>query len=281
MAVIVTKLCLPGLRGAPHALGRSPRVGAQRRCPSETLGRLRGARSVGPNSVASLPRTGADSRCARPVSASLPRQRLRAPTRGDRPNAGGAPRSAGGAARPAARAETRSARACRSGNAGSVRDDNASAVRSSGCADLTVPAGTAIEIASAEAAVARTGTVAASIGTVAATTAVLPANATTVLAMVWAARPGCACAQPRSAAAPAARAARAVHHFRGDCPSGARAASAASFAAPAGAASITGHPREAGASTEAPWAGGPRLCLRRPGYAPPHRRCVRRHGELK
>jgi len=47
----------------------------------------------------------------------------------------------------------------------------------------------------------------------------------------------------------AARAARIVHHSRGDCPSGARAASAASFAAPAGAASIAGHPREAGAST--------------------------------
>jgi len=92
---------------------------------------------------------------------------------------------------------------------------------------------------------------------------------------------GAPCAQPKSAAAPAARAARAVHHSRGDCPSAARAASAASFAAPAGAASITGHPREAGASTEAPWAGGPRICLRRPGYAPPHRRCVRRHGELK
>ena len=60
---------------------------------------------------------------------------------------------------------------------------------------------------------------------------------------------GAPCAQPRSAAAPAARAARIVQHSRGDCPSGARAASVASFAAPAGAASIAGHPREAGAST--------------------------------
>ncbi len=47
------------------------------------------------------------------------------------------------------------------------------------------------------------------------------------------------------------------------CLSGARAASAASFAAPAGAASIAGHPREAGASTGTRTAAGPRLCSRR------------------
>jgi len=40
---------------------------------------------------------------------------------------------------------------------------------------------------------------------------------------------GAPCAQPRSAAAPAARAARAVHHSRGDCPSGARASERSEF----------------------------------------------------
>jgi len=68
---------------------------------------------------------------------------------------------------------------------------------------------------------------------------------------------GVPCAQPRSAAAPAARAARIVHHSRGDCPSAARVASVASFAAPAGAASIAGNPREAGASTRRACGRGP------------------------
>ncbi len=78
---------------------------------------------------------------------------------------------------------------------------------------------------------------------------------------------GAPCAQPRSAAAPAARAARIVHHSRGDCPSGARAASAASFAAPAGAASIAGHPRVAGASTR-------RACGRQGQRLAGHRACA-------
>ena len=46
-----------------------------------------------------------------------------------------------------------------------------------------------------------------------------------------------------------AREARIVRLTRGDCLSGARAASVASFAAQAGVPSIAGHPREAGAST--------------------------------
>jgi len=40
---------------------------------------------------------------------------------------------------------------------------------------------------------------------------------------------GTPCAQPRSAAAPAARAARIVHHSRGDCPSGARGSERSEF----------------------------------------------------
>ncbi len=56
-----------------------------------------------------------------------------------------------------------------------------------------------------------------------------PATAATLAAKACA---GCgrrACAQPRSAAAPAARAARAVHHSRGDCPSAARASERSEF----------------------------------------------------
>ena len=55
------------------------------------------------------------------------------------------------------------------------------------------------------------------------------AHATTLPAKVRAVRRGRACAQPRSAAATAARAARAVHHSRGDCPSAARASERSEF----------------------------------------------------
>ncbi len=75
---------------------------------------------------------------------------------------------------------------------------------------------------------------------------------------------GRACAQPRSAAAPArARSARRPH-FRGVCPSGASEARAASYAAPAGAASIAGNPpRSGGLRTQAPAVDDPCLCARR------------------
>ena len=90
----------------------------------------------------------------------------------------------------------------------------------------------------------------------------LPARTATLPAEVRAARRRRACAQPRSAAVPA----RARSALRtSDSPRLSERSSRSErseFRGGAGAASIAGHPRAAGASTGTTAAGGPRLCPR-------------------
>jgi hypothetical protein len=79
-----------------------------------------------------------------------------------------------------------------------------------------------------------------------------------------------------------AREARFVHHSRGDCPSGARAASVASFAAGPALRASQGTPAKRGQAPGAPAAAGPalgahrhpwpRLCTRQPQHAQRERR---------
>ena len=102
------------------AVGRAAGAAAALRGRAEALSygnawsRGRSARTVGPNSAAARPQTGASSRCARPVFAALPRQRQRAPAPCRR-RACGAPHGAWARTGCAARiAADPSARECRS-----------------------------------------------------------------------------------------------------------------------------------------------------------------------